>query len=545
MSNITPRGRTIVITFLLIVFIIYFVLPKWFCGWSVFGATYYVSKAGDNSDGLTWAKAWSDTTTALDSVEVYMSGGDTCFFGAGTWTSNKNTAVIEPPTGASFNDPTLYACSAYVRGLATISGGEVISSWTNYSGNIYSASYTPIQSVVVYTLCDNDSLMDRESALESIDEAGEFWHDATNNIMYAWLYSGENPNTHTMIASSRIIIDLIDRDQSHTHIKYLNVKYGCKIGIRFGDTGGDSPDSTIMYNLTVSKVGGQQQQNTSLLAARQAPDMDTADYGHYTIIRACSLYSVNDESGEYGHTKGVNFYGSMYGLVESCYISGAGIGINFKGQDQGGTYLKGNVARFNEIMDCAQGIDLTCWYVYDSIYGNIMYDLKGMSFPWAIALNGAGIDSGTFVANNTIYGTISYRTLVTTPDTSYYLTGLEGLHTFKYNLSVLPGLATTACIIKKGDSAHLVIDSNYYYYSSINFRTGPNGENTINTASWQAMGFDVNSSFGVDPGLNASYEPVNISAWDKPITYGGRTWYGPGAVQTLWEPTRIKAKVHK
>ncbi|MDD5427423.1 MAG: hypothetical protein PHN52_13180, partial [candidate division Zixibacteria bacterium] len=47
--------------------------------------TYYVSKAGNNTNGRSWATAWSDTTTALDSVESHMGGGDTCFFGAGTW----------------------------------------------------------------------------------------------------------------------------------------------------------------------------------------------------------------------------------------------------------------------------------------------------------------------------------------------------------------------------------------------------------------------------------------------------------------------------
>jgi len=121
-------------------------------------ATYHVSKNGsDSRSGLDWNNAWA----TLDMVNSSMSGGDTVFFGAGTW-----YGVIVPPTGASFSDRTCYACSSFVPGITTISAAEEATGWTLHSGSIYKASFTTISDwLTLYTVAEDDSLMDRESSL--------------------------------------------------------------------------------------------------------------------------------------------------------------------------------------------------------------------------------------------------------------------------------------------------------------------------------------------------------------------------------------------
>lgn len=498
-------------------------------GVNAFGATYYVSKGGDNTTGLSWATAWSDTTTAVDSVNKYMSGGDSCFFGAGTWLSNNADAVIPVPTGATPTDRTLYACSSFVEGLATISGAETVTDWVNHSGNIYKAHHIPIGTEILYNVAEDDSLMWRTTSLENVTKGYFYYNDATDTL-YLWGYTEENPNSHRIYASNRIVIDMIIKNRHYTTIWGLKVKYGCKVGIRIGGTD-TAPDSVYVEHCEVSHVSGQNQQNTSGISCRTG-GTNINNYGRGIIIRGCYVHHIREEGSWYGHTKCICMYGTLYSVIDSCYTVGSSYGILYKGQSPSGTSMLGNVIRFNEVV--AGGLGFTSFCQVDSAYGNIVRDYTGSS-AWGLNLEGAGLDSSCRIFNNTVYN-------VTKPIVLAGLDG-EGLdgdpseycsikdHWFKYNIISYSG-SEDAVIwgnIDATDTNAICFDSNYYY------RGG--GGITIRYlgafANWQAAGFDIHSVVA-DPGFNENFEPTNIPAWDNPITYGGRTWYGPGAVQTLW-----------
>jgi len=511
------------------------------CGVNAFGATYYVSKAGNNTTGLSWAAAWNDTTSALDSLHEHMAVGDTAYFGAGTWLSTYLYCVLDPPWGgASPTDRTCYACSSFVEGLATISGAEEITGWTLVSGNIYRAYFVPIASEVIYTLAEDDSLLAMPGSLEAIDEAGEFWYNSTIDSIYAWLFSGDDPDEHTMYASNRIIVDMITDSYDYITLWGLKFKYGNKVGIRIGGTD-TAPDSVHVEHCEVSHVSGQSQQNTAGISTRTGGGdaEDTLNWGRGNIIRGCNVHDIREQGSWYGHTKCLCFYGSSYLLIESCYVDGSGIGINVKGQDQGDqdqTYLRNNIIRYNTVVGSSNGIDLTCWHVDDSIYGNVIYDLAGDK--WGITVEGYGdSDDGTVVYNNSIVG--ASKAFVPCPwYDDYDGTGVDGMNYFKYNIISSPGSSLIAWIVKRNDTVNIMPDSNLYYYNSVSFYTG-NDEQTGRTLSdWTSvLGFDTHSDWATDPGfINAGaddYRRTDSLSADMDLTYGGKRYTLYGA----WQPT--------
>ena len=67
---------------------------------SLSAATYYVSKSGsDSNNGTSWAMAWAST----GKVNSSLSGGDTVFYGTGTFNGR-----LLPASGGSSNDRTVY-----------------------------------------------------------------------------------------------------------------------------------------------------------------------------------------------------------------------------------------------------------------------------------------------------------------------------------------------------------------------------------------------------------------------------------------------------
>lgn len=496
-----------------------------------FGTTYYVSRAGNNTVGTSWATAWSDTIYALDSLAAHMSGGDTCFLGAGTWTSTNDIAVICPPTGGTYTDKTVYACSAYVRGLATVTGKEYVSGFTLHSGNIYKAAIDPIcATAIIYTVGSgsNDTLYGKVDDVSSLTSGGLFC--TQNDTLYIYPYT----DTAAVKFSSRFVFDLPTDAYDHVVIRDLNINFGNKRGIKLGNNG-TNPDSVYIKYCNVSHVSGQTGDNPWGIGMYGAGS-DTLNYGYHNYIVACSVSNIRVRESWTGHSKCICIYAAMYNVVESCYTNGSSYGILFKGNWPNGTDMKGNVIRYNE---CVNGsIGFTSFNQSDSIYGNIVRDFNASlgGSGWGINVEGAGMDSSCRIYNNTIYNFSK----------PFVLAGLDGEgldgdstslcatrdHWFKYNVISFGGTEDAVIWgnIDIDDSNAICFDSNYYYQGGRNITIRNIGSFT----AWQALGQDVYSVVA-DPGLNENYEPTNISAWDNPITYGGRTWYGHGAVQTLWE----------
>ncbi len=502
-----------------------------------FGTTYYVSKAGNNTVGTSWATAWSDTTTALDSVESHMGGGDTCFFGAGTWIGR-----ITPNGSGTINDRTCYADSGIslspieYTGLSHITGAEAVTNWTVYSGNVYKSylAYTPIPDYpTMYCASDNDSLLAYVGSIAAVDAAGEYFHDASTDSVYVYCYDGGNPNTHTiLIANNYSVVDLKAGNDYVTFIG-LEISYGNSVVMRIADLSTNNPDYITVSHCVVHHVNNDgTAQNPALISTRGTPGSDSSTFSHGDTIRACTLYATRNGANWYGHNNGIVFYEAIACVVESCYVYGGGslgAGIHVKGNNIGGAQPN-NVIRYNTVENAGTGICLTSLPIRDSIYGNIIKN-GGKSDAWGISIEGLTEDSACRVFNNTIYNIGKPFVLAA----SGY-DGLEGTgdsrHFLKYNITHFGG---TEYAIFWGseditDTNNFLFDSNYYYQDGRNIQIQRIGA----FANWQAAGQDVHSIV-TNPGLNSSFEPTNIPRWDTPITYGGRTWYGPGAVQTLWE----------
>lgn len=500
--------------------------------------TYYVSKAGNNTNGRSWATAWSDTTTALDSVESHMGGGDTCFFGAGTWIGR-----ITPNGSGTINDRTCYADSGIslspieYTGLSHITGAEAVTNWTVYSGNVYKSylAYTPIPDYpTMYCASDNDSLLAYVGSIAAVDAAGEYFHDASTDSVYVYCYDGGNPNTHTiLIANNYSVVDLKAGNDYVTFIG-LEISYGNSVVMRIADLSTNNPDYITVSHCVVHHVNNDgTAQNPALISTRGTPGSDSSTFSHGDTIRACTLYATRNGANWYGHNNGIVFYEAIACVVESCYVYGGGslgAGIHVKGNNIGGAQPN-NVIRYNTVENAGTGICLTSLPIRDSIYGNIIKN-GGKSDAWGISIEGLTEDSACRVFNNTIYNIGKPFVLAA----SGY-DGLEGTgdsrHFLKYNITHFGG---TEYGIFWGseditDTNNFLFDSNYYYQDGRNIQIQRIGA----FANWQAAGQDVHSIV-TNPGLNSSFEPTNIPRWDIPITYGGRTWYGPGAVQTLWEP---------
>ncbi len=500
--------------------ILFLILISLFLINSLYSATYYVSKNGnDGRSGLDWNNSW----LTLNKVNSTMSGGDTVFFGAGTW-----YGVITPPTGATPTDRTCYACSSFVEGITTISGAESITNWTNHSGNIYKAHYVPIANEIIYTLAEDDSLMGRVASLDDVNSSGKFFYNSGTDTMYIWGYSGENPNNHIIYASSRIVIDMENDNYDYITLWGLKVKYGHKVGIRIGGTN-TAPDSVFVEHCEVSHVSGQSGQNTAGIATRTV-GTDTLNYGYGNIIRGCYVHDIREEGGWYGHTKCINMYGSMYCVVESCYVNGCGIGINFKGNTPNGTYMKGNVIRYNNVTGATNGIDVTCWHINDSIYGNVIYNPAGDK--WGITVEGYGITDGTIVYNNTMFG-VSKAFVICPWEDDFEGDGNDGIHYFKYNIVYSPSASIETWVIKRDDTLNITVDSNIYYAGSMSFRTN---SGSYNFTEWQnRYDFDLNSST-TNPGLinpaAGNFARSDSLNFEMNADYGGRRWTLFGA----WQP---------
>lgn len=502
-------------------------------GGVVNGATYYVSKAGDNTTGLSWAHAWNDSTTALTSVETNVVGGDTVFFGAGIWVGQ-----ITPPGNGTSGDRTCYADSGLslnpieYTGLSHITGATILTGWAVYSGSVYKTYYPftiPSGEVdQIYTMAQDDSLLDRESSIGGVDNPGEFYYDLNTDSFYIYCYESANPNSCVIKVADKIVIDVVSANSYITFIG-LEVSYGNKILVRLSGTQSLDPNYISTIHCTLHHLSGKASENATLIGVRGDSDSDSSHYAHGDTIRACTLYAFRDESGWWSHNKGICFYEAIGCVVESCSVTGGGIGINFK-CDNGGP-APYNVIRYNFVTGAGNGIDLYGYHIFDSIYGNVITNSYNNGDGWGITIEGRSTDSACRIFNNTLIDVLA--PFVVGPYTS---TGIEGSgdnrYFFKYNIvdyTNSKDLLTYNDDVT--DTANMVWDSNYYYRGGGAITI----DNVGSFAAWQAAGFDVHTTVA-DPGLNASYEPTGVSAWTSPITYGGRTWYGPGAVQTLWEP---------
>lgn len=93
------------------------------------GTTYYVAKHGsDTNSGLTL----SDPFETISSAAAVMVAGDTCFIREGIYRE-----ILTPANSGSADNPITFL--PYNGEKVTISGADIVSGWSVYSGHIYRA----------------------------------------------------------------------------------------------------------------------------------------------------------------------------------------------------------------------------------------------------------------------------------------------------------------------------------------------------------------------------------------------------------------------
>ncbi|MCK9369413.1 hypothetical protein M0R04_05705 [Candidatus Dojkabacteria bacterium] len=521
---------------------------------NVNSTTYYVSAAGNNTTGLSWANAW----TTLNTYHDYIEGGDTVNIGAGTWRGWIVTA------SGTADDWTVIRCSTGLETnhSAIIVGSDPITGWTLYSGNIYQASYSDAD---VICLTQGDSLFRQYSLLSSVTGVGRYYIDAGNNIIYMWAHdlgSGYDPDNYAVEGAHQEILHIesntaVDGPQSSFGGNYCLV-YGLYLRnasnqiISLGESDNDGlHDLTIQRcKLAYAAASDFSLNNPSCLFNRQ---LDDGEYIEDLHIIACSSGYVVNHAGS-THGTGATLYNTYRTVFDSCVYFGTFTGdacIQYKsGYD--------SPVGMGAVRNClftpttgTTGVKLFEDQYKDSVYSNVFINCAAVYNGFQSLEDGFLGDSlgeYFYILNNTV---INGRLITTTLDSTADDVATTLPHKYvnvKYNVVVRENQNNDFAVKVHGeDPPEMDFDSNMYCVEDSTFRVGAY---TINLTSWKGYGLDEHSTFysaissiGFADYDNGDYTRPSASG-EMNLTYGGYNWVkygirGEVGVQAIESPVEI------
>ncbi|MFH2035001.1 MAG: discoidin domain-containing protein [Candidatus Zixiibacteriota bacterium] len=554
--------------------LIFFITASLLLLQNVYATTYYVSKSGNDTNlGTSWGSAWAEVEYGMDQI----SCGDTLLIGTGTWYRFNWESSAGWTSACGNGDWTVIACSSFVatndadrlagRYRAKLFGGQIVTGWTQYSGNVYRAPWAavdiptdPLNEMTMtscYTLGQLgggiDSLMIPQTSIANISQPGEFYHDDAADYLYVWAVGGGDPDNNTMIAS---VAPVLYFGKAVQHVKFwgLDLQYGKKNVISWGNDG--TTDSIIISNCNVSKSGALNGQNGAVIGSKRFDGDGTATH---TIISACSIgVSVQTQDGGpsnwFAYNQGIETYSHEFITVESCYFYGTHANaIYFKNEfGDGSQPYTACVAKFNTIVyppnseqeGSKAAIQIDEMPDRDSVYGNVIVNAN-----YGVRVSFGSGDQASyesicpyriFIANNTFINVEeTYFRMGQVP--SFNSCGSE--NKFMYN--VCYGHQNSAYLESSSflsfrtqhntncQENAWVFDSNSYYDDALAFGAElyPSyGDMTF--SQWQASGRDVHS-FNADCGLdtNLTFTLPDTTSLTMNMYYGGRTWTRYGAKQ--------------
>ena len=515
---------------------------------SAFGATRHVTVAGAGTEsGADWDNALAGITAVNDSTD----GGDTVYFGTGIYRGKLETVE---GTAAS---PTVYACSAYTEGIASIWATDSVVGWSNVSGNVYRATWDHSSSNC-YDLYDNptnvvgqlddevDSLLIAQTDTPSAE--GQYYHHG--DTLFVWLYGDGDPGEDSISieASCGYPVWYVG-DTDHAKIWGFRLKYGNGACIRFSC----GSDSNYVEHCTMSKIAGASGWNTGFIFSSDCDpketNRDSSNVRFGNVVRACSLLWEVYEPGQ-SHAFALVYYSNWDAIIESCYVKG-----NY---GTAAIHLKSNnffpIIRHNYIdASIMTGVGniailLTGDYDYAQVYGNIIIgngthpsigiDLKGGSGTQG---DTSTYSRGCYVQNNTFVNVNTGIVRTATYGTSFHHVNDNYI---RYNIAYLvPGANTfnSGGIIQncRNDTLFWTIDYNMFYVlegdSSFLYLNCGSCSDTcrITWAEWKTHGFDLNSSMGVYPDF-ADSTPGSYDLRRPNASGEMDTTYGDGWVATIF-----------
>lgn len=529
--------------------------------------TYYISSAGDNSDGLTWAKAW----THADSLNANMSGGDTALIGNVASYGMK----FVPPNGGTFSDRTVIACSTFTTDTSfmypIISSGELVTSWTDTTIGgqaMNKATWDGLASDCfgdndnAYTMTQNDSLMIPRETKAAIDQAGMFYHDDANTTVYAWLYGSADPDIETMRITCRPTIHFTDTS-NHILFYGLDVQLG-KQGVVVYSAGADS---VYFEHCNFFGSGQSSGENPAVIMSRNFHS--GGEWGEWNNYAACSISSSYAVTGDPPYWSSISdlhrgagaiLYTQRYMVFDSCVffdLPGPGVywkmGVTVTGDNRAvGNVVKnshfwGNSGR-GQADAFSQGVVIGSMPYKDSVYDNILENIVESGVLVGNTIGAGNNEGHHMILNNTFYDCGMFvhfwKPNIDTDSTCFV----------KYNVGYArwedaPTLdclgSLTFCSGLANMEDEFSIDSNIWYSPSDTFLTECN-TGTGGWTRWTATcGFDANSS-NADPVVadSGAGDFTRSGASDEMnLTFGGKTHTIFGGVQNAAAADTVRASM--
>jgi hypothetical protein len=209
---------------------------------SLHATTYYVDNCitvGNNSNnGTSTATPW--LTVGKVSGSSFSAGDSVLFEKTCTWHEK-----LTIPSGGSSGNPITYG--AYGSGaLPTLDGADVISSWTNTSGNVWQSAWTQASNQVIR----NGVRAVKEASQVALTANYEWYYNGSNTM---FIYTTTNPNSDGSVweggNESRYGV-IQATDKSYVTVDSLNLINSDETGGSFGLA--FTASSGVVSGLTVS-----------------------------------------------------------------------------------------------------------------------------------------------------------------------------------------------------------------------------------------------------------------------------------------------------
>ena len=500
--------------------------------------TYYVAEKASSGNGLTWATAFN----SISNINSNVSGGDTVFFGTGTWRG------LLRARGGTFNDRTCYASSSFadtnaageyhfakIYGSQDMSGG-----WSSIGGNRYQKSWSGYRSDPI--LYQEDTILWRQTSLAGVNSPGEWYYSGGVVTVYVNDFGlGYNPDSYEieMAEDHTVSLDLEGTTDGQDNITFwgLEFKYTYVFSIvtTINSMEVDPYDSVFIDHCKLSMNAGWYGSNPAIIYSGYSGG---TPLGRFNRVRACSLsnsWGLSDVDYQPYSNKGsaINHYSQSDYLIDSCVFHGYfKEGAVYWKSAYGGPKNENNVIRHNLFVnDHGSGVEFFGAVYKAEIYGNVFIGIDKAFYDRYDDWTGMGYHR---IYNNTFVDCIDLMTW-STGDGVVPPTNSE----FKYNVVYNSG--NIYCNIdsysSSGGSQFIDINRNLYYAGG-SYQFVVNGSSN-NVSQWQSRGIDVSSSFGVTPGFNNlnndDFRRLNATQ-EMDTTYGGTRWLLYGALQAGASP---------
>ena len=526
---------------------------------------YYVSPWGDNSDGSTWAKAWTHPNSTNDG----MNGNDTVFIAPGTYDST----YILPDAANVYACSTLAAMDSLrkvtkLRGTLPLTGGTWLqrgstNTW-RYSIELPARwnAFTTFSDVGwailmridggVRTMQHSLNASSGGESIANLDAALEYLKDPRDDDSL-YVYSTTDPNGSSWAYGNAPVVMFGDSDDNVSFLG-LTIEEGYQgvLVIGTSDITTDQPDSLLVSHCNIRNGSHVMSAgNLGLIfGSGYGTTWTSTQYGEFNTFVADSFDYAWAPGDDFSAGAAFDFYSQRQCLIDSCWF-GAGLNMGAIMYKNGGG-AKTVKAYANRITNCTfVGTGSTTQKASIWIGGNndsvvISGNVFNTARYAAIALYRDDRSIGRVKILNNTFFSCGHPSFSPAIQFSAYFYDSTGSNECKYNVFYDTATVSPQVQFLQGDvsgsqtpsvESQWDIDSNRYY-----FKTGGNfvtsflsgsGCTGTNFAAWRSCGFDVQGDTGINPNFAVAGSDFSrpSASGEMNRTYGGKTWTIYGAVQ--------------